>query len=233
MYKEIALLRKEPLFFLVSDNVSSLASHEKRYTLQSDSLQISSQIGTQEVRLTTKEVGLVTYLLKFAGQSVCRYTLFRYVWGYESSSPSRALDVAVSRLRKKLRRHLGYSPLVTVHGVGYRWGARLERTVTDAQFQLPDRVLNLQSGLIMLPGQGRELSLSNTELVLVRALVDRLGSWRTKEDLAAHCPGLDPKNLPSTMSRLKGKLEHDPELPVILLSAPFLGYQITRRVQPL
>ena len=44
------------------------------------------------------------------------------VWGYETSSYSRTVDVHVAKLRRKIEdRHDDPRHIVTVHGIGYKF----------------------------------------------------------------------------------------------------------------
>lgn len=74
--------------------------------------------------LTEQELGLLLYLAERAGRTVPRGELLDRVWGYSAKVVTRAIDVAVRRLRQKIEadasrpRHV-----VTVRGVGYRFEA--------------------------------------------------------------------------------------------------------------
>ena len=73
-------------------------------------------------RLTTREAALLRYLADRPGQDVSRDTLLLEVWEYRASFPTRAVDIAMRRLRKKVESDPS-SPahLISVHGVGYRF----------------------------------------------------------------------------------------------------------------
>jgi predicted ATPase/DNA-binding winged helix-turn-helix (wHTH) protein len=76
----------------------------------------------QRESLTEQELGLLLYLAERPGRTVPREELLQQVWGYSPRVVSRAIDVAVRRLRQKIEadpaqpRHL-----VAVRGVGYRF----------------------------------------------------------------------------------------------------------------
>lgn len=76
----------------------------------------------ERLDLTGKEFKLLAILIERAGQIVGRETLFRYVWGMEQPSKSRAsdrtLDTHVRRLRAKLGKRAGW--IITERGEGYR-----------------------------------------------------------------------------------------------------------------
>lgn len=78
--------------------------------------------GDREIRLTTKERQLLSFLAHRAGQEVHRDELLREVWGYRGRLPaSRAPDCVVRRLREKIElQPAAPTMLLTVHGHGYR-----------------------------------------------------------------------------------------------------------------
>ncbi|MFT4623055.1 MAG: putative ATPase/DNA-binding winged helix-turn-helix (wHTH) protein [Myxococcota bacterium] len=73
-------------------------------------------------RLTTKEAALLAYLAERSGQDVDRDALLIDVWEYRAAYATRAVDVAMRRLRKKIEPD-PREPihLISVHGVGYRF----------------------------------------------------------------------------------------------------------------
>jgi DNA-binding response OmpR family regulator len=71
------------------------------------------------VALTTREFDLLAFLANNAGLALSRQQLLGGVWGSDWYGDERTVDVHVAQLRKKLGSDL---PLVTVWGVGYRFG---------------------------------------------------------------------------------------------------------------
>jgi DNA-binding response OmpR family regulator len=71
------------------------------------------------VALTTREFDLLAFLAHNAGLALSRQQLLDGVWGSDWYGDERTVDVHVAQLRKKLGSDL---PLVTVWGVGYRFG---------------------------------------------------------------------------------------------------------------
>jgi two-component system response regulator CpxR len=69
------------------------------------------------VGLTAVEFDLLEHLVRHAGHKVLRDDLTRAAWGRQASPLDRALDVHMSRLRRKIRG--GRARIVTVRGVGY------------------------------------------------------------------------------------------------------------------
>ena len=76
-----------------------------------------------KVALTRREVDIVRWLARRAGQVVSRAELLEHVWGVSSRNETRAVDVAIAGLRQKLERDPAEPAIViTVKGAGYRWG---------------------------------------------------------------------------------------------------------------
>ncbi len=81
------------------------------------------------VTLTTREFGLLEYLMLHRGRAVSRATLLREVWNLSESAGTNVVDVYVNYLRRKLeegggedRSDGGVSLIQTVRGVGYAVG---------------------------------------------------------------------------------------------------------------
>jgi DNA-binding response OmpR family regulator len=73
----------------------------------------------KEVKLTTREFDLISYLLAHPGRVHTRDVLLENVWGPEFSGDRKTVDVHIRWLREKFA---GVAPfeIVTVRGVGYR-----------------------------------------------------------------------------------------------------------------
>lgn len=81
----------------------------------------------QPVALTPLECNLLRVFVERAGRLLSRDRLMQLVHGDEADGFDRAMDLAVSRLRRKLR-WLGHSdPIETVRGEGYRFNSAVER----------------------------------------------------------------------------------------------------------
>jgi len=75
------------------------------------------------ISLTPREVGIVRWLHRHRGRVVSRAELLEQVFGQRGDLQTRAVDVAVAVLRKKLEADPA-APLVivSVKGAGYAWG---------------------------------------------------------------------------------------------------------------
>jgi two-component system, OmpR family, alkaline phosphatase synthesis response regulator PhoP len=75
----------------------------------------------QALSLSRGEYRLLRYLLEHRGSTISREELFDKVWGMESDTMSRTVDVHVASLRKKIEPDPRYPQyLLTVKGVGYK-----------------------------------------------------------------------------------------------------------------
>ena len=84
-------------------------------------IDLSAGVATRDgasVVLTPREVEIVRWLASHAGHVVSRAELLQHVWRVSAASDTRAVDVAIAELRKKL----GPATIVSIRGVGYRWG---------------------------------------------------------------------------------------------------------------
>jgi two-component system alkaline phosphatase synthesis response regulator PhoP len=74
------------------------------------------------IDLSPREFRLLGYLVEHRGEVVGREQLLDAVWGYDSSSYSRTVDMHIAKLRRKIEEHPEDPRLiVTVHGVGYKF----------------------------------------------------------------------------------------------------------------
>jgi two-component system OmpR family response regulator len=73
----------------------------------------------QMIDLTTREFGLLEYLLRNAGRVVSRSMLLEAVWDYNFDPQTNIIDQHVSRLRQKLDKDFEPPLVQTVRGAGY------------------------------------------------------------------------------------------------------------------
>jgi two-component system, OmpR family, phosphate regulon response regulator PhoB len=81
------------------------------------------------VELTRLEFDLLLFLCRNPGRVHRRSTLLAEVWGVAEHLGSRTVDVHVRRLRGKF---LGFDPITTVRGVGYRVDSNAGFTVESS-----------------------------------------------------------------------------------------------------
>jgi predicted ATPase/DNA-binding winged helix-turn-helix (wHTH) protein len=113
--------------------------------------QLQRHDGERET-LTEQEYGLLYYMSARPGRTIPRDELLEQVWGYSTRSVTRAIDVAVRRLRQKIEADPAHPRhLVSVRGVGYRF----EGSLQGAPLEEPPAWAPAPSGLV---GRGAELA---------------------------------------------------------------------------
>ena len=74
------------------------------------------------VYLSAREFQLLRYFIERAGTTIPRVELLRSVWGYDTNTLTRTVDMHVSSLREKLEENPRHPELIiTVAGVGYKF----------------------------------------------------------------------------------------------------------------
>jgi DNA-binding response OmpR family regulator len=74
------------------------------------------------IELSAREFRLLEYFLEHPGEVLGRDRLLNSVWGYDSDSFSRTVDMHVAKLRRKIEdRPEDPRHIVTVHGIGYKF----------------------------------------------------------------------------------------------------------------
>lgn len=82
-----------------------------------DSLSVKQ--GTEEVFLPQKEFQLLYKLISSPGQIFSRQQLMDDIWGYDTQTDPRTVDVHINRLRERFRENPDFD-IQTVRGVGYK-----------------------------------------------------------------------------------------------------------------
>ena len=76
--------------------------------------------GGRPLALTHRELAILRHLGERAGKLVTRDELLRAVWGYEDPPLTRAVDIAIARLRRKIEPDPREPRFVkTLHSDGY------------------------------------------------------------------------------------------------------------------
>jgi DNA-binding response OmpR family regulator len=106
-----SLLRRgrpeRPALLTVGDLVLDPASH------------VVTRAGT-ELSLTSRELSLLEYLMRRAGQVVTKADILSHVWDYAFEGDPNIVEVYVGRLRRKVDRPFGRADIETLRGSGYR-----------------------------------------------------------------------------------------------------------------
>ena len=95
------------------------SSQVKMGNLVMDKAEHAAYIDGNPLALSAREFDLLFKLLSFPKRTFSRSQLMEEFWGYDSSETSRAIDVFIAELRKKISGCDGFD-VVTVHGLGYK-----------------------------------------------------------------------------------------------------------------
>ena len=97
---------------------TSHEEHENNFTLNTDVKGLV--INGKEIGLTKKEYELLEFLIRNKGIVVSREQIFDNVWGINSNSQMRMVDIQISHLRDKIEKDTKNPQIIkTVHGFGY------------------------------------------------------------------------------------------------------------------
>jgi DNA-binding response OmpR family regulator len=86
-------------------------------TLEYDSLSIIND--GQETFLPLKEFYLLYKLLSFTGKIFTRQQLMDEIWGMDTETEERTVDVHINRLRERFKNNSDFD-IITVRGLGYK-----------------------------------------------------------------------------------------------------------------
>ena len=84
---------------------------------------LQGTLDDKDFTLSLKEAGIIRMLIRSRPNAVSRADLLESVWGSRGDLETRAVDMAIATLRKKIENTPSKPKLLlTVKGVGYRWG---------------------------------------------------------------------------------------------------------------
>jgi len=75
----------------------------------------------EDIPLNGQEYKLLDYLLSNPGKIISRDKLLDEVWGYDSESSSRTVDVHIAKIRQKLGESNISRHIITIRGRGYKF----------------------------------------------------------------------------------------------------------------
>ncbi|GEO78184.1 OmpR family DNA-binding response regulator [Companilactobacillus mindensis DSM 14500] len=97
---------------------TSKQERENQFQLNTDIKSLI--INDKEISLTKKEYELLEFLIRNKGIVVSREQIFDNVWGINSNSQMRMVDIQISHLRDKIEKDTKNPQIIkTVHGFGY------------------------------------------------------------------------------------------------------------------
>ncbi len=97
-------------------------ANEKKLSVGSfvmDAAEHTAYLGDEEIVLTSREFDILYKLLSYPKKTFTRLQLMDEFWGMESQTAPRAVDVYMTKLRKKLADCDDFE-IKTVHGLGYK-----------------------------------------------------------------------------------------------------------------
>ncbi len=91
-------------------------------TLRVDFRRTAVSRNNKPVNVSAREFKLLCYLIEHSGATVSRDELLNEVWGYNSMTTTRTVDVHISSLRQKIEEDPRHpKSIVTIHGFGYKF----------------------------------------------------------------------------------------------------------------
>jgi len=91
-------------------------------TVQVDFRQTLVTRDNKALNMSAREFKLLQYLIEHSGATVSRDELLNEVWGYNSLTTTRTVDVHISSLRQKIEEDPRHpKSIVTIHGFGYKF----------------------------------------------------------------------------------------------------------------
>ena len=88
--------------------------------------------GEEEVKLRLKEYQILVTLAENPGVAISRHELFKSIWGDDSPSGEKTVDVTIHTLRDKVEVDPANPEFIqTVRGFGYRFQPAIESTVIN------------------------------------------------------------------------------------------------------
>jgi len=97
-------------------------ANEKKLTVGSFTMnadETAAYINEQEIPLTVKEFQVLYKLLSYPKKTFTRNQLMDNLWGLETGTTSRSVDVYITKLREKISECKDFE-IITVHGLGYK-----------------------------------------------------------------------------------------------------------------
>ena len=92
--------------------------------LEMDLIEQTAFRGGKKIDLLPRELKLLEYFLRHAGQMVTREMLLKDLWQYDLGTGTNVVDAHISNLRRKIDEHGLPSRIANVRGIGYMLRAR-------------------------------------------------------------------------------------------------------------
>ena len=137
--------------------------------------------GDDEIELTAREMEVLAFLVRRAGDVVGKLDLVDHVWGEDFHGNPNIAEVYIRHLRRKIDAPYGRQSIRTVRGVGYQLDPD-ERVVNEPRRSGRTRSIQFRVTLIATMAVAALLAL--TAVVLIRSFENRLID-QADEELAA------------------------------------------------
>ena len=76
--------------------------------------------GNKDIQLTSKEFGLLEYLMRNKNRPLSKNTIMQHVWDYDADILPNTIEVYIKYLRAKIDKPFGKGLIKTVRGFGYK-----------------------------------------------------------------------------------------------------------------
>lgn len=91
------------------------------------------EIGGRTLALPRRELRILEYFVSHQGKWLTKTQVFNSIYGlFDASFDENVIESHVSKLRKKLRTHLGYDPIESKRYMGYRLGDLKSRSSDES-----------------------------------------------------------------------------------------------------
>lgn len=90
-----------------------------QFSIDSESRELFQE--GEPVNLHTREYQLLEYMASRPGRLLSRDQILDEVWGYESETSTRTVDVHIARIRRKMGEHAFPRHIQTIRGRGYKF----------------------------------------------------------------------------------------------------------------
>lgn len=117
--KELSMRVRSVLSRSGSETAPQPAGVQTFGNLEIDKKRSNVSINGEALKLTSKEFGLLEYLLRHRGQVLSAEVLLSAVWPSESDASIAGVRMCISRLREKLTRAESQLQISTISGAGY------------------------------------------------------------------------------------------------------------------
>ena len=100
--------------------VQGTESELQCYEMKIDLIDRNMIINDAEVDLTNSEFNLLVYLIRNSGRTISQEELAKKVWGIGFNTQTNYINVYISYLRKKIRKHSDFEYIRTVRKKGFK-----------------------------------------------------------------------------------------------------------------